>query len=76
MHVCKCVLTRFDSVPPTTATNGTVNKRDWTANNDRYASVDPRLWLSTEYDGEILFTYDVTWDVTTMPWTQRWVGWV
>ena len=28
-------------------------------------------YLSTEYDGEVLFTYDVMWDYTTMPWTQR-----
>lgn len=32
---------------------------------------DDRLLLSTEYDGEILFTYDVVWDYTEMPWTQR-----
>lgn len=39
---------------------------------DRYTSNDPRLYLNAEYEGEILFTYDVTWDKTTMPWTQRW----
>lgn len=32
------------------------------------------MFLSTEHDGEILFTYDVLWDITTMPWTQRWVN--
>ncbi|CAM9602511.1 unnamed protein product [Pylaiella littoralis] len=33
---------------------------------------DPSRYLSTEYEGEVLFTYDVTWDYTSMPWTQRW----
>eukprot|EP00903_Cladosiphon_okamuranus_P019197 g17655.t1 len=43
-----------------------------TCGNKGYSSADPRLLLSTEYDGEILFTYDVLWDITPMPWTQRW----
>lgn len=38
----------------------------------RYTTNDPSRYLNAEYEGEILFTYDVTWDYTTMPWTQRW----
>lgn len=41
-----------------------------------YIQADPDRYLSTDHDGEILFTYDVTWDITPMPWTQRWVHYV
>lgn len=39
-----------------------------------YDKADPRLYLSTKYEEEVLFTYDVMWDQTTMPWTQRYAS--
>ncbi|CBJ27720.1 EMP/nonaspanin domain family protein [Ectocarpus siliculosus] len=43
-----------------------------TCSEQGYTTNDPSRYLNAEYEGEILFTYDVTWDYTTMPWTQRW----
>lgn len=37
----------------------------------RYDRMDSSSYLNVNYDGEMLFTYDVLWDITDMPWTQR-----
>lgn len=37
----------------------------------RYDKNDPMHYLSTEYEGEVLFTYDVIWTKVKIPWTDR-----